>query len=136
MPPEITEIRLWLTKAKRELSASGMALQTADPMTDVAGYHAQQAIEKLLKAHIVHGGGELEKVHDLRLLAISCTALDSSFSPWIERLAPLSAFAARYRYPGPADPTIEEAPGALAIAEELWQFVTARLPAEAIPPSA
>lgn len=26
MPPEITEIRLWLTKAKRELRASGMAL--------------------------------------------------------------------------------------------------------------
>lgn len=26
MPPELAEIRLWLTKAKRDLRASGMAL--------------------------------------------------------------------------------------------------------------
>jgi HEPN domain-containing protein len=133
MPPEIGEVRLWLEKALHDLRAADTMLCMAAPITDVAGYHVQQALEKLLKAHIVYRGGELEKIHDLRLLAISCSALDASFVPWIERLAPLSAFAVRYRYPGPADPTVEETRVALAIAEEFWQFITARLPQEALP---
>jgi HEPN domain-containing protein len=34
----------------------------------VVGFHAQQAVEKALKAAIVVSGGELRRTHDLRFL--------------------------------------------------------------------
>ena len=46
-----------------------VALAQVPPITDTAGFHAQQAVEKTFKAYLVWRGCEFEKIHDLRTLA-------------------------------------------------------------------
>lgn len=60
-----------------------------------------------------------------------CSRLDLAFADLTPRVAPLTTFAVRFRYPGPGDPSIEEVQQALGVVEETWQFVLARLPAGA-----
>jgi hypothetical protein len=72
-----------------------------------------------------------EKVHDLAWLAGQCALIDAEFQTIVPRVDPLSAFAVRFRYPGPCDPTVEEVRQALAVVEDTWRFVLARLPAGA-----
>lgn len=43
-------------------------------------------------------------------------------------MEPLTAYAIRFRYPGPADPTVEQVRDALAVIEALQAFVLQRLP--------
>jgi HEPN domain-containing protein len=133
MPPESAEIRAWIEKVRHDLCTAQLALDQSPPITDVAGFHVQQAVEKTLKAFLVWRGVEFEKIHDLRALGLACARGDPAFAGWIERVAPLSAYAVRFRYPGPAEPTPEDVRAALDLALELWQFVTERLPADSVP---
>lgn len=63
-----------------------------------AAYHVQQAIEKLLKAVLLHSGVEAGVEHRLEVLLGRLPPA----SPWrsrIEPLKPYSAYATAYRYP-------------------------------------
>lgn len=128
MPPELAHVRAWLTKAEHDRRTAEAALNQHPPITDTAAFHCPQAVEKLLKAYLVHRGAAFEKVHDLEVLLAQCARWDAAFSELIERVEPLSAFAVRFRYPGPADPTVEQVRAALAAVAEVQQFVAARLP--------
>lgn len=131
MPPEVSEIRRWLEKADHDISTAEVALTLSTPVTDTAGFHCQQAVEKVLKAYLVSKEFEFEKIHDLRTLTIDCARFDEAFKAWIDRLGPLTMYSVRYRYPGPNDPTVEEVRDALKTVREVWDFVSERLPAEA-----
>lgn len=133
MPPDRAEVRAWLQKSLHDLRTAELAVAQTPPITDTAGLHVQQAVEKALKAQLVWLGHEFEKIHDLRALALDCARHDPDFSPWIERVAPLSAYAVRFRYPGLTEPHVDDVRAALEVAREVWQFVTARLPADAVP---
>jgi len=133
MPPDTAEVRAWLEKARHDLRTAELALEQTPPITDTAGFHVQQAVEKTLKAYLVWSGREFERIHDLRALALACARCDDAFSAWIDRIAPLSAYAVRFRYPGLTDPSLENVRVALNLADEVWRFVTARLPADAVP---
>ncbi len=130
MPPDLAELRRWLEKAEHDLRTAEVALDLSKPVTDTAAFHCQQAVEKLLKAYLFWRDREFEKIHDLRALALECTSLDSGFQTWIDRVGPLTAYAVRFRYPGPNDPTPREAREALALAHEIQAFVFERLPPE------
>lgn len=133
MPPEAAEVRRWLTKADNDVRAAQAALSLTPPITDVAAFHCQQAVEKLLKGYLVWQGREFEKVHDLRALANVCAECDPKFADLREQVAPLTPFAVRFRYPGPVDPTADQVRNALALVEVAREFVLARLPAEMHP---
>ncbi|MEW6251047.1 MAG: HEPN domain-containing protein [Planctomycetota bacterium] len=128
MPPEALEVRAWLEKAQRDRRTADAALQLQPPITDIAGFHAQQAAEKTLKAYLVWRQTEFERIHDLEILVDSCAAHDHAFADLRDQVRGLTAFAVRYRYPGPADPTLEQASTALQVADTVWKFVTGRLP--------
>jgi HEPN domain-containing protein len=133
MPPEAAQVRLWDRKAAHDRIAAELALSAAPPLSDVAAFHCQQAIEKLLRAYLVFQGRPFEKTHDLRMLALECATVDPDFETLIDRVAPISAFAVRFRYPGPGDPMIAEVDAALAVAREVSELVLVRLPPEARP---
>lgn len=133
MPPEAAEVRAWLQKADRDRRTAEAALVQDPPITDTAAFHCQQAAEKLLKAYLVWRVTEFERTHDLRALVLACADLDGDFDGLLDRVAPLTAFAVRFRYPGRADPTVEQVKQALEVVEEVWDFVLARLPADAAP---
>ena len=61
------EEKIWLAKAKKDLSAAKNSLNSRD--YEWACFQAQQAVEKALKAIYIKKYKKLLKIHDLVLLA-------------------------------------------------------------------
>ena len=130
MPPEWEEVRAWVEKAQRDRRTAEAALAQDPPITDTAGFHVQQAIEKLLKAYLVWRGEPFERIHDLEALADHCSRLDPTFMALVPRVAPITAYAVRFRYPGPGEPTLAEVQGVLTVLDEVYKVVSGLLPPE------
>lgn len=133
MPPDADEVRRWLEKAVHDWRTAEAALSHREPVTDTAAFHCQQAVEKVLKAFLVSRNHEFALTHDLRLLVQDCMSFDASFASLLPTVAPLIAYAVRFRYPGPVDPTVEQVQAALATVHEVWRFVLSRLPEDVRP---
>lgn len=73
----------------------------ADPSLPPAplGFHAQQAIEKLLKGLLVAFGVEFEEHHNLGRLVEQVRRLDRSTADAVARTSQLTPFAVLRRYP-------------------------------------
>ena len=91
-PEEIEVAGLLLRKAASDLSAARALARDADQQDDVVGFHAQQAVEKSLKAVLAVRGFEIPRTHDLDLLtrlvardsddAAGALAGAKDLSPW------------------------------------------------------
>jgi HEPN domain-containing protein len=125
MSPELAEVREWLRKA-RHMAEAGLA--QSPPITDAAAFHCQQAVEKYVKAYLVFRGEAFELIHDLEALMDQCVRLDPAWEALRDAVEPLTAYAVRFRYPGPADPTVAEVLAALDVAANVERFVSDRLP--------
>lgn len=119
-PALIAEVRAWLSKARKDLAAAEYELRAEPPFSDDIVFHAQQAVEKALKAFLSWHKVPFRKTHNLVELGVACSRLDSSLEPLLRRAAPLTEYAWRFRYPGdPEEPSAEEAAAALATAREV-----------------
>ena len=67
-PEELEVAELFLRKAASDLSAARSLPRDADQHDDVVGFHAQQAVEKSLKAVLAARSSEIPRTHDLDLL--------------------------------------------------------------------
>ncbi|MBI4580060.1 MAG: HEPN domain-containing protein [Planctomycetes bacterium] len=117
----------WLAKADHDRRTAIAALEQTPPITDTAAFHVQQAIEKLFKAFLVSVGEVFERVHDLEVLCNACAQHDPVFLALRTRVAPLTAYAVRFRYPGPVDPPLDKVQEAIDVLEEVRQLVNDRL---------
>lgn len=71
---------------------------SADQIADeIFGFHAQQAVEKSLKAWIYVAGGTVDRIHDLRRLLIVLQDLGLDIERYRE-LIPLNSYAVQFRY--------------------------------------
>ena len=133
-PELVAEVRSWLVKASRDLEAGAFQLTAPSPFTADAVFHAQQAAEKALKAFLTWHGVPFRKTHSLEELGAQCERVDSTLTPVIDEVVPLTQYAWKFRYPGePDEPSRHEAEQALAIARELVDAILARLPEEVRP---
>lgn len=132
MPPDIEATRGWLKKADEDRRALKTLLEDVPPNLAPAAFHAQQAAEKLLKAFLTANNQKFEKIHDLEHLLSLCSGFDASFAELRDDVEPLTAYAIRFRYPGPAEPTVEQVSSAQLVIERLRSFVIGRLPLEAV----
>ena len=82
---------------------------------------------------LVHRAEPFERIHDLEALVDRCTKLDPAWEELRDPVEPLTAYAVRFRYPGLADPSVDEVKEALAIVNVVRGFVLKRLPPEARP---
>ena len=82
---------------------------------DTACFHAQQAVEKLLKAWLTLAEQPIPRTHDVEELADLCTVHGLDLES-IE-LETLSTYAVEIRYDADFWPAIEDARDALATAE-------------------
>lgn len=130
MPPDAAEVRRWLQKAAHDRRSAEALLATVPPITDTAAFHCQQAVEKLRKAYLFSRGVDFERTHDLRALVLLCADQDASFGPLEAKVAPLTPYAVRFRYPGPADPAPAAVRAALTTVADVEQFVCGRLPTD------
>jgi HEPN domain-containing protein/predicted nucleotidyltransferase len=122
--------REWLQKSANDLAGAQRLIGGDPPLVDLAAFHCQQAVEKTLKAFLTHHNEPFEKVHDLGLLCRDCEKIDPDFSTICERVGTLNRYAVLLRYPGPKEPSADEIREAVALVQEVWDFVLARLPEE------
>lgn len=74
-------MRSWLVKAHSDLRSARALVALAEPATDTAIYHCQQAAEKALKGYLAFRDQPLERTHDLDRLLELATALEPAFAP-------------------------------------------------------
>jgi HEPN domain-containing protein len=130
-PSLVAETKAWLSKAARDLGAATYELQAEPPFVEDIVFHAQQAVEKALKAFLTWHGQAFRKTHNLVELGEACSELDPTLEALLRRAAPLTEYAWKFRYPGrPEEPTPEEVQEALSTGSQVYEAVLERLPEE------
>jgi HEPN domain-containing protein len=133
-PIKIEEVKAWLAKSRIDLKAAEHDRTADPPLTADIVFHAQQLVEKVLKAYLCWHDQPFRKTHNLIEIGEQCAKLDNTLEPILRRVAPLTEYAWKFRYPGdPEEPDIVEADQALNLAREVYEHILLRLPEEAKP---
>lgn len=128
-PIREADARAWLAKAHMDLKAAAHELTAVPPFTADAVFHAQQAAEKTLKGLLAWHDVPFRKTHDLAEIGEQCAGIDVSLESLLMRAATLTQYVWKFRYPGePQEPSVEEAEQAIALAREVYETVSLRLP--------
>ena len=91
--------RMMLTVVRRDLKAmNGMKTHAEFFDDEIFGFHAQQAIEKALKAWLSLAGIEYPRTHDLRQLFELLEQSGESVPEEFHALMHLTDFAVQFRY--------------------------------------
>jgi HEPN domain-containing protein len=91
----------WVEKAEGDFrTAEREAGVTAFPNHDAACFHAQQCIEKYMKALLIENGVTFPRTHDLLALLVLATPVFPSGANLRTELAELAPYAVDVRYPG------------------------------------
>jgi HEPN domain-containing protein len=131
-------VRQWVVKAENDLLNASHTLKLGDtgPL-DTVCFHAQQCVEKYLKALLSFYEIDFYRTHDLSaLLALLPAHLRPEMSA--EEQARLGDYATAMRYPGDYEPvSLAEAERAVQVARRVRTQVRRRLPrAGTLPPTA
>ena len=114
----------WMLKAQHDLKSAQLLNGATPPLRDTAIYHAQQCAEKALKGYLSFAGKPIEKVHNVRILAEKCTAIDSHFGSIFDAAVFLTPFDTLYRYPDDIiEPDSEDVNSAIQYAEQILHVV-------------
>jgi HEPN domain-containing protein len=125
MPPEpqIGTPVEWLRRAKSNLIRAQQPRPEGVYWEDLC-FDAQQAVEKALKALLVHRNIPFRYVHDIAELLTLVEQDGISLPEDVRLAASLSDYAVAARYPGPMEPvTEEEYQEAIALAEAVLRWV-------------
>ncbi len=98
--------REWIRYAEADLDLARMPLSERGLYEHLC-FHAQQAVEKSLKAVLVKLGLDFPPTHNLQRL-IDLLPEDIPRTPSVLRAARLTAYAVSSRYPGVEEPVQEE----------------------------
>jgi len=133
-PVKVAETRAWLSKAALDLRAAEHERTAIPPLTGDMVFHAQQLVEKSLKAFLSWHDRPFRKTHSLVELGRQCALLQPDLEPLLREAAPLTEYAWKFRYPGEEEePALEEADAALTKARRVFYTILDRLPEEVQP---
>ena len=121
----------WATKAENDLKNAAYTLQMGEQCpTDTVCFHAQQCVEKYLKAILVFNGIDFPKTHDVsRIVSFLPASIEIKLTP--EEQGRLTSYATVTRYPGDYEPiSLSEARKAVSIARRVRKEIRAYLPKE------
>ena len=118
----------WLQKAIEDLTVveHELSFPEEEIPTGAVCFHAQQCVEKLLKAFLVYHNKEFGRTHNIEFLIQLCSEIDNEF----EHLpcGDLSFYAVEVRYPDDFyTPSIEEAKVCYSLANNVKEFVFKKL---------
>ena len=117
----------WIAKAEGDYATAGRELRARRrPNYDAVCFHAQQAVEKYLKAFLQEQGADFPKTHSLIELLQLVAPFDASFELQRDVLIRLERYAVRYRYPGESA-DLDEARSAFNSARTARKFIRQRL---------
>ncbi len=111
------------------MKTAKILVNSEDPPTESICFHAQQAVEKFLKAFLTNVNVRARKTHDIATLLELCLTKDKEFSSLdLEKLENLTFYAVEIRYPDEFyNPSLDEAIEALKQAEKVGEFVLKKL---------
>ena len=114
----------WIAKAENDLKNAAHTLKLgADCPTDTVCFHAQQCVEKYLKAFLVALEVVFPKTHDIETL-VQLMPKHARVSLTIEQQRRLTDYATVMRYPGPYNPaTLSEAKEAVKLARQTKRHI-------------
>jgi HEPN domain-containing protein len=126
--PEAGDLaRVLAGKAGDDSKAMRLLAGNADISDEIVGFHAQQAIEKWLKAVMLSHGLEEARIHDLgRLLEILGKA-DIPLPPGADWLDALSIYAVPLRYSDLLDIEPLDRQATIALVEEIGGWAADQL---------
>lgn len=122
--------RKWSEKAARDLLLAEHALTLPNDRCpfDLVCFHAQQAVEKYLKAVLILSQAKAPRTHDLAELA-GLLPKDFELTVSSHEIASLTPYAIQARYPAVGDePDPEEASRAVDIARRLKEAIQKHFP--------
>ncbi|MDD5087629.1 MAG: HEPN domain-containing protein [bacterium] len=94
-------VKEWVDKAEADFATAKRELQVTDyPNYDAVCFHAQQGVEKLMKALLIHVGVMPPKTHRLLALDELLRPVCSDWTADKEDLQLLTRAAVDFRYPG------------------------------------
>ena len=111
-------VREWIDKSDGDYLTATREVQADPPNFDATCFHAQQCIEKLLKAALIAVGQVPPRTHDLTVLSGLLHASQAAWHWPVEELRLLSRSAVVFRYPGEVAGR-EEAEAALEVSKAM-----------------
>ncbi len=112
-------VKDWIAKSDGDFDVAQLALRAEHrPNYDAVCFHAQQCLEKLMKAILIHHATVPPRVHDLVALGQLVRAAHPSWTPVARELRFLTQGAILFRYPGESA-TQAKAEQAMAICHRL-----------------
>ncbi len=117
----------WIEKAAADLATSRRELRARTERNyDAVCFHAQQSVEKNLKAILQEQLVNFPKTHQLMDLLALCAKVDNSFLVFQPDLMSLDGYAVMFRYPGQSADRAE-AKAAFKSAVKISTFVKTKL---------
>ena len=119
----------WVRLAEGDLAMARLGLASDGfDVFELVGFHAQQAVEKLVKADLARRAVEFGDVHDIDTLQRLVARVDGSLAAKLDPDAALTRYAVGTRYPGRyARVTREQAEAAVQIAASIRSEILPRL---------
>lgn len=107
MNVQLEEAKEWLYFSGEDLQSAELLLR--EKIYSQACFHAQQCVEKALKAFIVYKSGSVKKIHDLNELINYAISLDADcLKKFEESVNYLNKFYTPTRYPDAAPGALED----------------------------
>ena len=112
----------WIGKAEKDYLVAKRELKAEPLIGEAICFHAQQCIEKYMKAILQENEIEFEKIHDLDVLLRQCINFIAGLENFRDELVKLSTYAVDVRYPG-FDVSGEEAEECAEIMEKVRKVI-------------
>ena len=116
-------IQGWLKKADSDLAVATLTLNTKSDDYFIAAFHAQQAVEKYLKAFLVWRQVPFPKTHEIKKLLSLFPTEDAELVKGLSEADWLTPFGIEFRYPSEEVADLETAKKAVEQAKKVQSMV-------------
>lgn len=125
--PPVKDVHVWVDYAADDLLWAKHDL--SGNFFDKSCFACQQAVEKILKAYLLHQNQTPPKIHKLPVLLEFCSRFDRDFLHWKNTVILLDNYYIGPRYPDFLDQQFsrETATEALSLAQQIVDFVTQKI---------
>jgi HEPN domain-containing protein len=122
LPSEVRHAQGWFRKGDSDQSAAERVVAGGGPF-DTACFHAQQAVEKYLKAVLALTAVEIPRTHNLEELVLRVARSVPGLNSLLGEIVELTPYAVEMRYDFEFWPDAEAAGKALAVVGKVRQAV-------------
>ena len=116
-------VNTWIKKADHDLGSAKLIFIHIPDYFDTIAFHCQQAVEKYIKASLIHLDIEFQRTHDLPYL-LEVLSRNVDIKPeTFDKAILLNGFSVEIRYPDQIiNLTEDELKSAISIADDFRQF--------------